>query len=140
MFDARRIRQVLDHLVENAVKYSPDGGEVEMRVWSTGGAVHLTVADTGVGIPPQDLPHLFERFYRGTNVDDRRFAGLGLGLYLCRLIVEQHGGRIWATSDGHSKGSTLHLQLPDSPAPLFEPDVAHFLQDSPFAPPGPDSH
>jgi signal transduction histidine kinase len=69
------------------------------------------VADSGIGIPAADLPHIFERYHRGTNVDDRRFAGLGLGLFICRGIVEQHDGRIWATS-ALGQGSTFHVSLP----------------------------
>jgi signal transduction histidine kinase len=59
---------------------------------------HLAVTDSGIGIPKEDLPHVFERFHRGSNVDDRQFVGMGLGLYICRGIVEQHGGHIWVES------------------------------------------
>lgn len=109
--DPVRIRQVLDNLLENAVKYSPDGGVILVRVWQSEGWAHLTVTDSGIGIPPGDVPHLFERFRRGTNVDDRRFAGMGLGLYICRSIVEQHGGRIHVESVP-GKGTTVHVTLP----------------------------
>ena len=110
-YDPARVQQLLDNLVENAVKYSPEGGEVQVRVWREGGAARLSVTDRGIGIPPGDLPYLFERYHRGTNVDDRRFSGLGLGLYICRGIAEQHGGRIWATSTLR-QGSTFHVELP----------------------------
>jgi signal transduction histidine kinase len=76
----------------------------------------ITVTDRGIGIPQRDLTHLFDRFHRGSNVDDRRFAGMGLGLFICKGIVEQHGGRIWATSPGADGGSTFHVALPDAQA------------------------
>jgi signal transduction histidine kinase len=114
-FDRTRIEQLLDNLVANAVKYSPGGGEIEVRLWREGDAAHLTVTDQGIGIPNEDLPRLFERFHRGSNIDDRRFAGMGLGLYICRGIVEEHGGRIWATSR-LGAGSTFHVTLPLVPS------------------------
>ncbi|HEY8885172.1 MAG TPA: ATP-binding protein, partial [Chloroflexota bacterium] len=103
--------QVLDSLVENAVKYSPDGGEVRVTLRGENGQLNLTVADQGIGIPPGDLGHVFERFRRATNVDDRRFAGMGLGLYVCQQIVDQYGGRIWASSPPR-QGTTIHVSLP----------------------------
>jgi signal transduction histidine kinase len=111
LYDCNRIMQLLENLLENATKYSAKTGEIHMRVWQEDGTGHLTVSDQGVGIPPADVEHIFDRFYRGTNVDDRRFAGLGLGLYICRGIVEQHGGQIWATSE-LGKGTTMHVTLP----------------------------
>ncbi|MCW5852560.1 MAG: HAMP domain-containing histidine kinase, partial [Anaerolineae bacterium] len=111
-FDRARMMQLLENLVENAVKYSPEGGEIHIHVWREDGQANLTVSDQGIGIAPADLPTLFERFQRGSNVDDRRFAGMGLGLFICRGIVEQHGGRIWASSPGIGHGSTFHVALP----------------------------
>ena len=70
------------------------------------------MTDSGIGIPPEDLDQVFDRFHRAANVDDRQFVGMGLGLYICRGIVEQHGGRLWATSAGPGKGSTFHVRLP----------------------------
>jgi signal transduction histidine kinase len=110
-YDPVRVQQLLDNLIENAVKYSPEGGEVQVRVWQEDGAARLSVADRGIGIPPDDLPRLFDRYHRGTNVDDRRFSGMGLGLYICRGIAEQHGGRIWAESVP-GQGATFHVALP----------------------------
>ncbi|HLH21183.1 MAG TPA: ATP-binding protein [Chloroflexota bacterium] len=110
-FDPVRIQQLLDNLIENAVKYSPEGGEVRVRVWAEDGVARLSVADRGIGIPAADLPRLFDRYHRGTNVDDRRFSGMGLGLYICRGIAEQHGGRIWAES-APQQGTTFHVALP----------------------------
>ncbi len=114
-YDQTRIGQLIENLLENAVKYSPDEGEVEVRVWREDGRACLTVTDRGIGIPPADLPHIFERFHRASNVDDRRFAGMGLGLYICRGIVEQHDGRIWAAS-APGEGSTFHVALPAAAA------------------------
>jgi signal transduction histidine kinase len=111
VYDPVRIMQLIENLVENAVKYSPEGGPVRVQVWQEAGANHLSVTDSGIGIPTEDLPHVFERFHRGTNVDDRRFAGMGLGLFICRGIAEQHGGRIWVTR-APGRGSTFHVALP----------------------------
>ncbi len=105
-FDALRIRQLVDNLLDNAIKYSPRGGDIEVRVWSDGSLVHLSVRDPGIGIEPPDMPRLFGRFHRGQNVDDRRFQGVGLGLYLCRRIVEEHDGTIAAASEP-GQGTTI---------------------------------
>jgi signal transduction histidine kinase len=111
-YDGARLRQLLENLLENAVKYSPAGTDVAVRVWAEDGAARLAVSDAGIGIPADDLPRVFDRFHRGANVDDRRFAGMGLGLFICRAIAEQQGGRIWATSAGPGEGSTFHVALP----------------------------
>ncbi len=111
MYDRNRMSQLIENLVENAIKYSPNGGEVRVQVSPENRQVHLLVCDHGIGIPAEDLPHVFDRFYRGGNVDDRRFAGMGLGLFICRGIVEQHGGKIWATRNEH-RGTTMHVLLP----------------------------
>ncbi|MBV9279440.1 MAG: ATP-binding protein, partial [Chloroflexi bacterium] len=126
-YDPVRIRQLIDNLLDNAVKYSPGGGEVRMRIWREGDRAHLTVSDQGIGIPAGDLPHLFDRFHRGTNVDDRRFAGMGLGLFICRGIAEQHGGSLRASSPGPGQGSTFHVMLPaqqPAAAPCAEDPVS----------------
>lgn len=123
LYDPTRVMQLVDNLIENAVKYSPEGGEVRVRVWrEDGGAgdAHLEVTDAGIGIPAADLSHLFDRFHRGTNVDDKRFAGMGLGLFICKGVVEQHGGRLWAASPGLGKGSTFRAVTPAGVPP---PDV-----------------
>jgi signal transduction histidine kinase len=109
--DPIRMRQLLDHLVDNAVKFSPGASEVSVGVAEQGGAARMDVRDTGIGVPPHEVEQVFERFHRASNVDDRRFAGLGLGLYLSRGIVEQHGGRIWATANPEG-GMTFSVSLP----------------------------
>jgi len=110
-YDPRRIGQVLENLVENAVKYSPDESEIQIDLAQRDGQAYVDVTDQGIGIPPGDLPQIFERFHRGSNVDDRRFAGMGLGLFICKGIVEQHGGRIWVESRVGT-GTTFHVVLP----------------------------
>jgi signal transduction histidine kinase len=120
-YDPDRLRQLIDNLVENAVKYSPVEGEVVVRAWREGDVAHLSVTDHGIGIPAADLPQLFDRFHRGSNVDDRRFQGLGLGLYICRAIVEEHGGQISAESE-LGIGSTFHVTLPALPTMALDLD------------------
>ena len=110
-YDVARIGQLLDNLIENAVKYSPDGGEVTVRIWSQDDEARISVTDRGIGIPPEDLDQVFGRFQRAGNVDDRRFAGMGLGLFICQQVVREHDGRIWVTSSPGS-GSTFQVALP----------------------------
>jgi signal transduction histidine kinase len=110
-YDRARMTQLLENLIENAVKYSPQGGAVTVRTWQEGDVARISVADSGIGISDVDLPHVFERFRRGQNVDDRRFSGMGLGLYISAGIVAEHGGRIWVESEV-GRGSTFHVALP----------------------------
>jgi signal transduction histidine kinase len=112
--DVVRVRQLVSNLIENASKYSPQGGAIKLATWVENSMGHVTVADEGVGIPASDLDHVFERFHRGDNVDDRRFAGMGLGLFICREIAHQHGGEIAVSSDGAGHGAVFHLRLPVS--------------------------
>jgi signal transduction histidine kinase len=114
VIDPLRVEQLLDNLLENAEKYGR-GGPIAMRVWVEDGEARVSVTDSGIGIAAAELPRIFERFYRGSNVDDRRHAGMGLGLFICRRIVEEHGGRIWAESEA-GQGTTFHVALPLEPA------------------------
>jgi PAS domain S-box-containing protein len=108
--DQQRLRQVLTNLLTNAIKYSPDGGAVTVRVTHHANEARLSVIDHGMGIPPEALPHLFERFYRVMGAAGR-IQGLGLGLYISQRIVEAHGGRIDVASElGH--GTTFTVTLP----------------------------
>jgi heavy metal sensor kinase len=109
--DPERLEQVLTNLVENAVKYSPDGTTVLVRTWGNGSEAGLSVSDAGPGIPAAAVPRVFDRFYRVDAARSRAEGGSGLGLAICREIVEAHGGRIWVES-APGKGSTFSLLLP----------------------------
>lgn len=109
--DESRITQVLRNFITNAVKYSPDGGEVRIGSHVTPREVVISVADQGSGIPPDEQKNLFTRFYRADNALTRKTQGAGLGLYLCKAIIDAHNGRIWVESDGKS-GSTFSFSLP----------------------------
>ena len=106
--DRDRLLQALSNLLDNALKFTPAGGRVLLRAASEEGAVHLSIEDTGIGIPSEHLPHVFDRFWQATRASR---AGAGLGLAICKGIVEAHGGRIWATSTEGS-GTTIHITLP----------------------------
>lgn len=109
--DEERLRQVFNNLLSNAIKYAPAGGEVRIGGWHGGSAVTVYVADQGIGIPLAEQDKLFQRFYRVDSSLRRSTQGAGLGLYLCRSIVEAHGGRIWLRSEP-GKGTTVFFTLP----------------------------
>jgi PAS domain S-box-containing protein len=109
--DAGRLRQVLDNLVENAIKYSPNGGRTEVRLEADERLVRFAVADEGVGIPPHELDRVFEKFYRVDDKQTRGTGGTGLGLYICRELVERMGGRI-TVELRPAEGSTFTVELP----------------------------
>ncbi len=114
MGDRDHLEQVIANLIDNAVKYSPDGGPVRVRSWAEGEHVRLTIADEGIGIPAEQVGRVFELFFRTHEAEARRTPGLGLGLYITRGIVERHGGRIWAESE-MGKGTCVHVTLPAQP-------------------------
>ncbi|HYF20805.1 MAG TPA: ATP-binding protein [Ramlibacter sp.] len=116
MADASRLQQVIWNLLANAIKFTPRGGEVRVALRLAGPTVQISVQDTGVGIPPDFLPHIFERFRQADGSITRRFGGLGLGLSIVKHLVELHGGRIRAASDGPGRGSRFDLELPVAPA------------------------
>jgi signal transduction histidine kinase len=120
--DPERIHQVLFNLVDNAVRFTPPGGQVAIDALRTGERVRIDVSDTGVGIAPEHLPRLFERFYRADPARSREDGGgTGIGLTIARSIVEAHGGRITARSDpGH--GATFTFDLPAAEAAVSTTD------------------
>ncbi len=107
--DRQRLEQVLVNLVHNAIKFTPSGGRITVGGALEGSAVHLWVADTGIGIAPEDLPRIFERLYKADR--SRSSSGTGLGLAIAKHIVKAHGGEIWAESE-LGKGSVFHIRLP----------------------------
>lgn len=108
--DPDRLREVITNLFDNAVKYTPEG-KISLGVTGNDQVVQCYVKDTGPGIPADDLPHLFQKFYRVDNSATRTIGGTGLGLFICRKIIELYGGRIWAESQ-LGKGSSFYINLP----------------------------
>jgi two-component system, OmpR family, sensor kinase len=111
LFDRERLRQALSILLDNAVKYTPEGGRVTIRIAEADGNVGVEVADTGIGIPEDQIPHIFERFYRADEA--RSTEGLGLGLSIARQIAEDHNGSIGVRSKPRV-GSTFIIRIPRS--------------------------
>ncbi len=110
--DRARLAQVLINIISNAVKYSPGGGWIRIAARAERDVVIVSVSDTGLGIPGEAIPHLFEKFYRVDRTEHREIRGTGLGLAICRRIIEGWGGRIWAESAGPGQGSTFSFTLP----------------------------
>jgi signal transduction histidine kinase len=131
--DRDRLKQLVTNLVENAIRYTPAGGKVEVCVrggtglqqrgatirsrsardaGTTTSMAELTITDTGIGISPTDLPHVFERFYRAEKARSRAHGGSGLGLSIAEYIAQAHGGSIEASSEGTNRGSTFTVRLP----------------------------
>jgi signal transduction histidine kinase len=111
--DARRLRQVVAILLTNALKFSERGGRVLLRLRRVGAEVVLQVTDTGQGIPPTFLPHLFERFRQADSSATRKHGGLGVELAIARHVVKRHGGTIEAHSEGEGRGATFTVRLPE---------------------------
>jgi signal transduction histidine kinase len=107
--DERRVRQIVFNLLSNAVKFTPSGGRVDLSALAEDGRVEIAVADTGPGIPPEELERIFEEFEQATA--GKKAEGTGLGLPLSRRLVELHGGRLWVESEP-GKGSTFRFTLP----------------------------
>ena len=111
--DEGRVLQILTNLLGNALHYTPESGRVSIRARREDAAVAISVQDTGLGISPEHLPHVFDRFYRADASRSRRAGGgSGIGLTIARALVEAHGGRIWAESNGEGQGSTFTFTLP----------------------------
>ena len=122
--DEDRLKQLVLILLDNALKYTPANGHVTLGLQRQETGSKITVRDTGVGIPPEDLPHVFERFYRADPARGRDPGGTGLGLPIARWIVEQHGGKITLESQsGQGTTATVYLPLPGGPSltPLSTP-------------------
>ena len=109
--DIEFIREIMDNLIENALKYTPEGGSVYVNVRGDGDRVLINVTDTGIGISAEDLGHIFQKFYRVDNSDTRTIGGTGLGLYLVKQRAEAMGGKVWAES-AFGEGSTFYVSLP----------------------------
>ncbi len=130
--DLTRLAQVVSNLLNNAAKYTPDGGHVELSARAEGGEVFVRVADDGAGISAEMLPRVFDLFAQVDRTLDRAQGGLGIGLSLVRKLVELHGGTIEARSDGPGRGSTFEVRLPRGRGPAAAPAEAR-----PAAPGGP---
>lgn len=111
LVDVDFMREIINNLVENAIKYTKEGGAIWVNVRGDGDRVLINVTDTGIGISPDDLKHIFQKFYRVDNSQTREIGGTGLGLYIVKMRAEAMGGKIWAESS-FGEGSTFYLSLP----------------------------
>jgi signal transduction histidine kinase len=111
-WDSSALSHVFANLLSNAAKYSPAGSPITVNVHEDSGEAAVTVLDDGIGIPPDEVESVFERYGRGRNAIAKHIDGLGLGLYLSRTIVEAHGGRIWLESPASRQGTAVHVVLP----------------------------
>ena len=110
--DPDRLRQIVWNLLSNAVKFTPKHGRIQVRLERVNSSVEIVVSDTGIGIRPDFLPHIFERFRQADSAAGREHTGLGLGLAIVRNLVELHGGTVYATSGGEGQGATFRVRLP----------------------------
>jgi PAS domain S-box-containing protein len=123
--DAARLQQVVWNLLTNAIKFTPSGGQVTIELRQLDHFAQICVTDTGKGIDPQFLPHVFEYFRQADATTTRKFGGLGLGLAIVRQIVEMHGGTVWAESEGENRGAIFTVQLPlSSQAPSRDSEIS----------------
>ncbi len=109
--DQDKLIQVIDNIMNNAIKYSPDGGTIYVRLMSTHNQLVLSIQDQGLGIPQESIPHLFDRFYRVDKARSRAQGGSGLGLSIAKEEIELHNGTIWVNSI-ENKGTTFFISLP----------------------------
>jgi signal transduction histidine kinase len=110
--DAIRLEQIVWNLLSNSIKFTPEGGRVELRMQHDADQIRVTVRDTGAGIDADFMPYIFERFLQSDVTSSRRFGGLGLGLSLVKYLVELHGGAVTAASEGRNRGTTFTVVLP----------------------------
>jgi two-component system sensor histidine kinase SaeS len=115
LMDPARVQRVLYNLVQNAIRHTPPDGTVVLQADDAGEAIAVSVIDSGEGIPTDDLPHIFDRFYRGDRARSREHGGAGLGLAIARGLVEAHGGRLWVTST-LGQGAAFRFTLPKANA------------------------
>jgi len=109
--DEISLTQVFVNLVGNAVKFTPAGGQVVVQIYAREAGYDITVRDTGIGIPTEDLPNLYSRFFRGRNAIENEIPGTGIGLYIVQSIVEKHGGKLTVKSEV-GKGTTFVVWMP----------------------------
>ncbi|MFH0840488.1 MAG: ATP-binding protein [bacterium] len=124
LIDKRKIRQVIMNMIDNSVKYTKLGG-INLELTQHGDVLHFCITDTGMGISPTDLPNLFKKFSRGEDTSIVHTEGTGLGLYVGKQMVEAHGGKIWAESEGNGKGSKFCFELPVNFTPPKEMPVVN---------------
>jgi CheY-like chemotaxis protein len=129
--DPARLQQVIWNLLSNAIKFTPKGARVQVTLRRTASSAEIVVSDTGVGIKPEFLPHVFDRFRQADNTITRQYRGLGLGLSIVKSLVELHGGTVEAASPGEGLGATFTVRLPliavqprDETVSLMPPDTA----------------
>ncbi|MBV8062607.1 MAG: response regulator [Nevskia sp.] len=132
--DADRLRQVTINLVGNAVKFTPSGGKVTVRVWRVGRRLEVHVLDTGIGIAPELLPRIFERYVQGSMSSARQYSGLGLGLAIVKHLVEMHGGQVAVRSTGVGRGAEFVLSFPILALEPPQPAAAHQAASAPAPP------
>lgn len=126
--DSDRLQQVVWNLLSNAIKFTPEGGKVEVQLESAGSYVQIKVRDTGIGITPQFLPYIFDRFRQADSTTTRSQGGLGLGLAIVRNLVELHCGNIYADSKGAGQGATFTVKLPLEGCPIRDTEKAHSME------------
>jgi signal transduction histidine kinase len=132
MCDPARMQQVVWNLLSNAIKFTPEQGRVTLQAARSNGTVLITVTDTGVGIAPEFLPYVFDRFRQQDAATTRAHGGLGLGLSIVRHLVELHGGTVEAQSEGAGRGATFEISVPVAPLPVAEPVNVATSGEQPF--------
>jgi signal transduction histidine kinase len=117
--DASRLQQIFWNLLSNALKFTNKGGRIEARLSRIGDRIEVSIGDNGIGIDPQFLPYVFDRFRQADSSSTRKYGGLGLGLAIVRHFVEVHGGSVSASSRGIGLGSTFKVDFPAFPTPCL---------------------
>lgn len=130
MGDSFLLAEVIDNLLDNAIKFSPDGGTVGLSTHHKGNEVIVAISDQGIGLPAAKKKRIFERFYQVDGSMSRCFGGMGIGLALCAAIVKRHQGRIWAESPGKGKGTTFYVALPAHPATGLDPNFSRSVSEN----------